>query len=178
MKPLPSLRGDLLRQKLDNELLVYDAQDEQIHLLNASTTKIVELIDDGASADAIADELGADKGREAGAEMLALALDELAATKLVATPAGSPVMEMMGPTTRRKAMQRIAGLSAALLIPAIVTLAPGKAGAQGGLPSKNRANGIACTTSAQCASGCCGGNAAGTCVNNVCNPKDGRCSNC
>lgn len=159
MTPLPSLRTGLRRHQLDGQLLVFDAQAEQVHLLDGTTAAVVEMLDQGVPSDAIAERLGADEGTAAGATLLALALDQLAEARLIA-PSASAVAPIIEPT-RRQMIQRVAGLGAALMVPAIVTLTPRRAyAATGG------AVGSTCNASGQCASGCCkaSGSGANTCV--------------
>ncbi len=148
MTPLPSLRTGLRRHQLDGQLLVFDAQADQVHLLDGTTAAVVEMLDQGVSSDAIAERLGAEEGTAAGATLLALALDQLAEARLVAASASAvaPIME----TTRRQMIQRVAGLGAALMVPAIVTLTPRRAYAGTG-----QTNGTTCSASTQCASRCC-----------------------
>ena len=170
MNQLPSLRAGLLRHRLDNELLVYDSREEQIHLLNPSTFAVVEMLEEGLDADTMASRLAAQNKTESGADILALALDELAKAKLLEakTPAVSPLV-LDG--TRRQMIVKAAGLGAALLLPAIITLTPKKASA-----ASNLADGAACVQSTECASNCCGKNSSGTCTSNVCSPAS--CTNC
>ena len=161
---LPSLRPGLLTHRLDDQLVVYDVADNQIHLLDGTTATVYESLQQGVAHSAIESKLDAQQTVAPGAELLALALDELAKARLLEGESreSTPVME-----SRRQMLQKLAGVGAALLIPAIVTLAPGNAYGQG----TGLANGSACTLSSQCASGCCATNSAGTCSNNHCSPN-------
>lgn len=158
MDQKPSLRPGLLRHRLDNELLVYDTKEEQVHLLNPTTFAVVEMMEEGIDSETMASRLGAQNNTDAGADILALALDELAKAKLLETSA-----QMRSPLvpdgTRRQMIQRAAGLGAALLIPAIVTLTPRAASA-----ATNVGIGGACANSFECVSACCQANASGGCV--------------
>jgi hypothetical protein len=171
MKELPSLRAGLLRHRLDNELLVYDTRADQIHLLNPSTFAVVEMLEEGVDAETMANRLGS-ANKTDGADILALALDELAKAKLLESK--SSASSIIPDGTRRQMIQRAAGLGAALLIPAIVTLTPRTASA-----ASNLANGAACVSSVECLSGCCGSNGSGACLTNKCSPSGpGNCTNC
>src|SRR5215212_6950715 len=101
MGQTPSLRRGLLRHRLDNELLVYDTQEEQIHLLNPSTFAVVEMLDEGLDSDTMASRLGALNNTDTGAEILALALDELANAKLLRTRVGESA-PVIAQATRRQ----------------------------------------------------------------------------
>lgn len=168
MNSRPNLRPGLLTHRLDDQLVVYDTTDEQIHLLAGPTAVVYESLQEGAASDAIESKLDA-QGVAPGAELLALALDELAKARLIESDwrESAPVME-----SRRQALQKLAGVGAALLIPAIVTLAPNTVYGQVTLFT----NGTLCTLSNQCLSGCCATNSAGTCTNGRCSPN--TCLNC
>lgn len=172
MTKLPTLRPGLLRHRLENELLVYDSREEQIHLLNPAAFAVVEMMDEGLDADTIASRLAEQNGKASGSEMLALALDELAKAKLLESKSElAPMTALDG--TRRQMIQKAVGVGAALLIPAIITLSPKAAAA-----ATNIATGspTPCAHNFECQSTCCGSNNAGTCVSNRCSPN--TCTNC
>jgi hypothetical protein len=171
MDQTPSLRPGLLRHRLDNELLVYDTNAEQIHLLNPTTFAVVEMLEEGVDPAMMASRLGAQNHTDAGAEILALALDELAKAKLLEMKVENS-STIIPDGNRRQMIQRAATLGAALLIPAIVTLTPKAASA-----ATNLANGSPCVQSTECLSGCCGKNSSGSCQSNVCSPTP-ACGNC
>ena len=123
MDQTPSLRPGLLRHRLDNELLVYDTKEEQVHLLNPTTFAVVEMLEEGVDSATMASRLGAQNNTDAGAEILALALDELAKAKLLEAKAGSH-SSIIPDGNRRQMIQRAVTLGATLLVPAIVTLTP------------------------------------------------------
>jgi hypothetical protein len=174
MSHLPSIRPGVLRQKLDDELLVYDPQDEQIHLLNATAAKVFDHLQAGHAESDISATLASGDSDANGAEMLAVALDELAIARLTEASPNVAANPAMAPTTRRAMVQRLIGVSAALVIPTIITLVPNTAQAASNLP-----NGSICVRSVECASGCCGGSSSGACTNNQCNPAancPGKCA--
>ena len=145
--------------------MVYDKADDQIHLLDGTTATVFELLEQGAASEAIESTLSARQTIAPGAELLALALDELAQARLLQGKAEKSTSAMQ---SRRQALQKLAGAGAALLIPAIVTLTPNRALAQGTLGGI----GAACTTNNQCANNCCGKNSSGgvDCHSNQCSP--------
>jgi hypothetical protein len=173
MSNLPSIKKSLRRHRLDDEIMVYDESSDAVHLLNSSAADVVDMIESGEKPDSIVTKLNGASGSEAGADILALTLDTLDRAKLVENEGSS----ILADATRRQMLRRLAAVGAAMLVPAVVTLSPRNASAQGGslLP-----NGSACTASAQCASACCGKNSSGSCVSNHCsNPADcGGGANC
>lgn len=169
MSELPLIKKGLLRHRLDDEIMVYDVSSDAVHLVNPSAAEVMDMIESGEKSDSIVTKLNGASGSDAGADILALTLDTLDRAKLVEKEGSS----ILADATRRQMLLRLAGVSAALLVPAIVTLAPRNASAQASL----LVNGAACTTSAQCQSGCCASNSAGVCTTNTCSPTPG-CANC
>ena len=127
MNPRPSLRPGLLSHRLDGQLMVYDKTDDNIHLLDGTTATVFELLEQGTGMGAIESKLDTQQTVAPGAELLALALDELAQARLLEGKERKSAPEM---DNRRQALQKLAGVGAALLIPAIVTLVPRGAQAQ------------------------------------------------
>ncbi len=125
MKNRLSLRPGLASHRLDDQLLVYDAVAEQIHLLNGTTATVLEMVEKGTATDAMVSELDQMQGAAAGSEILALALDELAKAKLIegADHASMRVSDV----NRRQMIQRLAGVGAIVLLPAIASLVPSAA---------------------------------------------------
>lgn len=166
----PSLRQGVLSHRLDDQLVVYDVAADRIHLLDGTTATVYESLQKGVGCSAIESKLNAQQTVAPGAELLALALDELTKARLIDGDSGesTPAME-----SRRQMLQKLAGVGAALLIPAIVTLAPNTLYSQA---ATGFVNGTACTSSSQCASRCCASNAVGSCVTHTCSPN--TCANC
>ena len=174
MTSLPSVKQGLRRHTLDNEVLVYDPVDEQIHLLNPTAASVLDMMLKGHEAEAIVSQLEAGAPKGTGDDLLQLALGELSAAHLFEDEGAMKKILSMQPSTRREMLMRAAGIGAAIAVPSVLTLAPNKALAQAGT---SLANGSACTSSTQCLSNCCGGNASGGCLNNKCNPP-ANCSSC
>jgi len=143
MTSLPSLRKGLLRHPFGGQVLVYDTTQDRIHLLDGTTATVVESLEKGDTADAIAAKLERQNGTDGGSQLLALALDELAKAEL--TQSSSRDSAPMPEITRRKMLAKFAGMGAAVLIPAIVSLTPNPASAQSPLQC-----GAACVTTASC----------------------------
>jgi hypothetical protein len=133
--------------------------------MDETTAAVVDSLENGETADDILARLSVENGTDKGSALLALALDELARAELTESPAADsgPMPEI----TRRQMLGRLAGVGAAVLIPAIVSLTPNSAWGQG----TPLACGSACTTTASCPGTtrptchCCkiGGNTDGTC---------------
>lgn len=160
---LPSVRAGLRWHQIDNELMIYDEHENLIHLLNPCSAEVLRMLQKGMSSAQITEVLGADHGAQRAAALLEVALDELTRVKLV-TAEGDEFRK--GAPTRREALQRLIGAGATMLIPAIISLSPRTAEAQG----TQQANGTVCIHSFQCASKCCGTNNGGGCSSGKCSP--------
>ena len=133
-----------MRHPFIDQVLLYDTEKDRIHLLDGTTASVVDSLEKGDTANAIAAQLEQQNGTEGGEQLLALALDELAKVEL--TENGATSSTPMPEITRRDMIAKLAGMGAAVLIPAIVSLTPNKAAAQG----STFGCGSACTTTAQC----------------------------
>lgn len=125
---LPSLRPGLLRHQLGDDVLIYDTALESVHLLDGTTARVAELLDQGRGENDIVEELEVQPGSGAGDPLLALALDELSKADLIEY--GKPALPMTD-VTRRQLLQKLAAVGAGLVIPLVLSLTPGTAGAQG-----------------------------------------------
>lgn len=164
MAPLPLLREGLLRHPLGDQVLVYDTKRNRVHLLDQTTADVVDSLERGETAEAIAAKLDQRTGVSSGQDMLLLAIDELAHAELTENAADrtEPVQEI----TRREILRRLAAVGVAATVPVLLTLTPNTALGQGSISC-----GSACVTTASCPGTtretchCCkiGGNTAGTC---------------
>lgn len=171
MSPRPSIRPGLLTHRLDDQLMVYDRTDDQIHLLDGTTATVFGLLAQGVSADAIASKLDALQTVAPGAKLLEIALGDLARARLIENEPRNAAPVARG---RREVLQKLAGAGAALLIPAIVTLTPSRAYAQ----TSQGQIGAICTRNSECVNGCCGKNSTGNCITNTCvDPNTCACDN-
>ena len=137
--------------KTGDQLVVYDPGSNEVHLLDKTTCAVIEMLDEGMELPAIVDRLDSREPANHGAELLQLAVDQLRKAGLVNPAASLGETRQMGDATRRQMIQRMAGLGAAMLVPAIITLVPRPASA-----ASLTGNGGACTGNVTCASGCCG----------------------
>jgi hypothetical protein len=154
MNPLPRVRAGLLRHQLDGQVLVYDAREDRVHLLDTTTGHVFELLEQGdRSREGIVSELARRMDSPETESLLQLSLDELRKADLLDDAAVS--MAALSDITRRDLLRKV-GLAgaAAVLIPAIATLTATSAYAQGScLPSGHRClavGGIACCAGLAC----------------------------
>lgn len=124
---LPSLRRGLLTHKLEDEVLIYDPGFANIHLLDGTTARVAELLGQGRDEVDIVAELEVQPGSGAGHPLLALALDELSKADLIES---SEPARPMTDVTRRQLLQKLAVVGAGLVIPMVLSVTPGRAGAQ------------------------------------------------
>jgi PqqD family protein of HPr-rel-A system len=150
MTSLPRLRTGLLCNELDGQVLVYDPQSDTIHLLDATTGRVMEILRDRVlTEDEAVAELSRHTGAASNAALLELALEELRSAELLdeqplsATPNG----------ISRRDLLRKAGFAgaAAALIPTIVTLSATRAYGQTSCKAKKEC----CTVDADCCSNKC-----------------------
>lgn len=150
MTSLPRLRTGLLCNELDGQVLVYDPQSETIHLLDATTARVMEILRDRLLT---AEEATADLSRRTGAAsnaaLLELALEELRNAGLLDDQPSSTAPNGI---TRRDLLRKasFAGAAAAL-IPTIVTLSATRAYGQGSCQPKK----ACCNFDADCCSNKC-----------------------
>jgi hypothetical protein len=131
MNPLPRVRPGLLRHELDGQVLIYDARDDRVHLLDATTGHVFALLDEGGrTREGIVGELASRMNALESDSLLQLSLEELRKADLLDN--GTAHVTAMSDMNRRELLRKLgkAG-AAALLIPAIATLTPGTAYAQG-----------------------------------------------
>ncbi len=125
----PRLRADLLFHQLDDEILVFDPKADKVHLLDATTAKVMR-------------ELRADAHDDGADPTFDLAIAELENAELLESESRAPGV------SRRDLLKKVA---AGVLVPAIVTLSPSLAYGQGScLPKK-----ACCTSDVQCCSTKC-----------------------
>jgi len=144
---------------LDEQLVVYDPRDDRVHLLDATTASVLELLEESVSdASRLPSDVARRLGTSATPELVDLAIDELRRADLLDPVQHSPIP--LTEISRREILRKVAAAGmAALLIPAIVTLTPDSAYAQSNCTaSTGRGIGCPCQQNTQCASGLCGGN--------------------
>jgi len=156
----------LLRQRLDGEVLIYDSRDDKVHLLDPTTACVMELLEEGWTAEGIRDEISSRLGATPSEGFLELAFAELGSAGLLVDPVATSVDLVRREVIRKAAM---AG-AAALLVPVITTLTATKGAAQ----SSGLAACAACTAPSQCLSGQCG--SGGACGSNTRKPTGASCS--
>lgn len=130
-----SRRSGLLRHSLDDHSVVYDQTNDRIHLLDPTTSHILDRIENGVSdAATLTEEIQRATPDSDSQALVQLALEELEKADLLEvadSPPPEPAASHPTDVTRRDLLRRVAvsGLSA-LLVPAIVTLTADTAYAQ------------------------------------------------
>lgn len=130
MNSLPRVRPGLLRHHLDGQVLIYDARVDRVHLLDATTGHVFELLEQGGrSRQGIVGELATRMDTGESDSLLELSLDELRKADLLDDAATQ--LRPLSEISRRELLRKV-GLAgaAALLIPAIATLTATPAYAQ------------------------------------------------
>ncbi len=162
MTSMPRVRAGLLTHKLDDQVLVYDPKADRVHLLDATTARVLSLLQEtGWTFEGMSIEVSERFGTEESGSLVSLAIEALRAADLLeAESAPSAMVDV----ARRDMIRKVAAVAtAALLVPAISTFTatPGYAATGAGLV----AHCGVCTSSAQCQNsetcnnkGACGGN--------------------
>jgi hypothetical protein len=128
MNSLPRVRPGLLRHELDGQVLIYDAREDRVHLLDTTTGHVFELLEQGErSREGIVSELATRMNSLESESLLQLSLDELRKADLLDDGAEMPPLSDI---SRRELLRKVGLAGAALLIPAIATLTATTAYAQ------------------------------------------------
>lgn len=144
----------LIVQEMPGEVLVYDQDRHLAHCLNLTAALVWKNCNGSNSVTQIASLVGRELQAPVAEEVVLLALDQLRKDQLLVADAAAPAPLN---AVSRRAMIRTLGITAAVAIPAIISLtAPTPAAAATGL-----APGSPCTSDGQCTSNQCIGN---TCV--------------
>ena len=153
MNSLPRVRAGLLSHQLDGQLLIYDACDDRVHLLDTTTGHVFELLEEGGRGhDGIVAELAIRMNAMESESLLQLSLEELRKADLLEEVSGpiAPLSEI----NRREALRKVGVAGAGvLLIPAIATLTASRAYAQTScltLGEACQADGPACCAGLTC----------------------------
>lgn len=173
MNSLPRVRAGLLRHSLDEQVLVYDSRDDQVHLLDPTTACVMELLEEGSWTEPkIVPEVARRLRITPNEDLVTLALDQLGSAGLLDENSAAPTA--LGGVNRREMVRKLAFTgAAALLVPAVATLTATRGYAQGSFLG---AAGSACLYDGNCQSGnCCPVNATCTATpcsvdGTVCNP--------
>ena len=130
MNTLPRVRPGLLRHELDGQVLIYDAREDRVHLLDTTTGHVFELLqEEGKTRESIVSELASRMNSIETDSLFQLSLDELRKADLLehSLTAMPALSDISGRDLLRKV--GLAG-AAAVLIPAIATLTATSAYAQ------------------------------------------------
>jgi len=141
----PERKDDLIVQKLGEETIVYDRSSHRAHSLNRSAALVFEKLDGKRDLAGVARELGKTLGEARRADIVATAMNELAAADLLKPGADLP---------RRTVLR---GLAAGLA-PVVMTIAvPSAANALSCTP-----DGDSCSGDTECCSNYCYGSGYGS----------------
>ena len=153
-QPLPvARRRNLIVKELPDETLIYDLDSDEAHCLNQTAALVWKNCDGTRSARDLASLLSVQLGTRLSEEVVWVALDQLQQFQLLSQPVSRPT-HLAG--ISRRQLIRTLGIAAAVSSPAITTIivpTPAQA-ASCGTPD-NRDAGCPCSSSSQCASGCC-----------------------
>jgi hypothetical protein len=147
---------------MDEQSLVYDPRDDKVHLVDATTACVLDLLEEGGwGRDRMKTEVARRLNIDANDDLVSLSLDELRKADLLdTTDAEIPAVSDMA---RREMLRKIGIVGiGALLVPVITTLTATPAYAA---CTNLFAIGAACTRSAQCCSGLCDIGGTNRCIN-------------
>jgi hypothetical protein len=155
---LPNVIPGLLTHHLDGQVVAYDARHDRVHLLDATTGCVLNLLSEKAwTEEDLMAEMKARIGVSTSRDLLALSIEELTKADLVENSSAGVRLDDV---TRREAVRRVAAAGiAAALIPSVLTLTPSTAHAQGSTcaGSSNLPSGCSCSGNGNCASNSCTG---------------------
>lgn len=170
MNSLPRVRTGLLRHSLDEQVLVYDSRDDQVHLLDPTTACVMELLEEGGWTEPkIVPEVARRLNITPNADLVSMAIDQLGEAGLIdETSAVRPRLDV----SRREIIRKLAYTgAAAMLVPAVATLTATRGYAQG---SRLTPAGGPCSWDGNCVSGnCC---PSGLCSADACYPDGTQCN--
>ena len=151
MRTLPTPKAGLLNHNLDSQTLVYDPEADKVHLLDQTSSLVLDFIMSGGSdpGECIA-RISRELGLTAGDELLDLAVDELQRAGLLADSAA--LVDTSAQGTRRDLVRKLAAAGiAAMMVPAIATFTATKGYAQAS--QINIGQGGACAGDGNCGAG-------------------------
>ncbi len=162
----PEARKDgILSRWVDGELVVVDSERHRAHCLNRPAALLWQGCDGQTCRGMLLARMtDGSSDIQQGEALVEVGLQQLAEARLLKdhSPKDHSPTEAARPGTRRELLRK---LGAAALVPLVTSiLLPTPAMAQSNLP-----NGAPCTTSSQCASGCCHA------VQMTCKPGAGNC---
>ncbi|MEO7684030.1 MAG: hypothetical protein ABIU86_08850, partial [Gemmatimonadaceae bacterium] len=115
MNLLPRVRPGLLRHELDGQVLIYDAREDRVHLLDTTTGHVFELLAKGdRSREGIVSELATRMSSLESESLLQLSLEELRKADLLED--GPAAMPPMSDISRRDLLRKVGLVGAAALV--------------------------------------------------------------
>ena len=158
MQNKPQTRQDgLILRELDNEILIYDTENNKAHCLNETAALVWKQCDGRRTPAEISRTLSQQLGTPIDERVVWFALKQLSRDHLLEEPLTPPAVFTAG--LNRREMVRVLGLAAVVAVPLVTSIvAPTPAQAATCLPS-----GASCTNSAECCSGLCNTGTTGLC---------------
>jgi hypothetical protein len=149
---------DLVVERLDDEILVYDLETDRAHCLNRTIALVWRNCNGQNSASQLGKLLELELSCHAGEELAVLALRELARQNLLQNLLiEKDHLRSLAPVSRRTLVRTLGiGLAALPLITSIISPTPAEA-------ATCLNSGASCSTSAECCSGTCN-TGTGTCI--------------
>jgi len=165
---LPVARSkNLIVKELPDETLIYDLGSDEAHCLNQTAALVWKNCNGLRTVGDLANLLGHELGAPVPEDVVWLALDQLEQFNLLSEPISRP--NPVAGMSRRQLMRKL-GVAAAVSIPVITSIiVPTPAQAASCNSQTNRNDDCPCTSSSQCASGCCRSGLF------VCKPGGGSC---
>ena len=120
--PLTARSRDLVVEKMDDELCVYDFSNKKCHALNKTAAQVWRLCDGRSSVEHIASHLSNENHAQVDNEVVLLALKQLRKNGLL--EGSDPLLENATAVSRRSVMKRfgVAAASAPILLPLIESI--------------------------------------------------------
>ena len=152
----PQAKADgIVTQEMTDELLVYDLHSNKAHCLNSTAGFVWQNCDGESTVEDIRTALEESTGDEVRGDVIALAVQQLAANNLL-----TELVAEVDLGISRRALIKKAGFAAAIALPIVASIAvPSNVMAA----TSGAASGSPCTAPIDCASGACLGSP-GTCL--------------
>ena len=142
-------RNGLIVRELENEVLIYDTNNDKAHCLNETAALIWQQCDGHATPAEISRTLSQQLGTTIDERVVWFALKQLSRDHLLEEDLTPPAVFTVG--LNRREMVRVLGLAAVVAVPLVTSIvAPTPAQAATCLP-----DGAPCTTGGECCSGLC-----------------------
>ena len=153
MENRPQKRQDgLIIRELDNEILIYDTENNKAHCLNQTAALVWKKCDGNTTTEEMSRVISRELGTEINERVVWFAIKQFNQDHLLEETVNMPAALLASGLNRRDVVRAL-GLAAVVAIPLVTSIvAPTAAQAATCLPT-----GSPCATGAQCCSGICSG---------------------